>query len=72
MPRSMASVLLITLAASRVSALQGLMSPRIVRIGDHVTGLLAQWVNIPGRGTSPSIMESIKLIENVSALLTLS
>lgn len=68
----MASVVLVMLAASRVSALRRLMASSIVEIGPHVNGLLTQWIHIPGRGTSPSVTESVKLIGNASTLLSLT
>lgn len=68
----MASVILITLAASRVRALRRLMSPSILDIGPHLNDLLTQWTRIPGGGTSPSVMESIGLIANVSTLLKIT
>ncbi|KAJ5459939.1 uncharacterized protein N7458_001491 [Penicillium daleae] len=69
---SMASVILITLAASRVRVLRRLMSSTVVDIGPHLNDLLAQWAHIPGGGTSPSVMESISLIENASTLLKIT
>ncbi|OOQ85067.1 C6 transcription factor [Penicillium brasilianum] len=69
---SMASVILITLAASRVRALRRLMSPSVLDIGPHLNDLLTQWTRIPGGGTSPSVMESIGLIANVSTLLKIT
>jgi hypothetical protein len=68
----MASVILITLAASRVRVLRRLMSSTVVDIGPHLNDLLAQWAHIPGGGTSPSVMESISLIENASTLLKIT
>ena len=68
----MASVILITLAASRVRALRRFMSSSVVDIGPHLNDLLTQWAHIPGGGTSPSVMESISLIENVSTLLKIT
>lgn len=68
----MASVLLITLAASRVPALRQLISHSVVEIGPHVNTLITQWMYIPGGGVSPSVLESTKLISNVSTLLKLS
>ncbi|KAJ5112150.1 hypothetical protein N7532_000195 [Penicillium argentinense] len=69
---SMASVILITLAASRVPALGHLISRDILDIGPHVHDLLTRWMNIPGGDVSPSVLESTKLIANVSTLLKLS
>lgn len=68
----MASVVLITLAASRVYALRKLISRRVIEIGPHVNGLIRQWMYIPGVEVSPSVLESTKLIANVSDLLKLS
>lgn len=68
----MASVILITLAASRVRALRRLMPSSVLDIGPHLNDLLSQWSHIPGGGTSPSVMDSIGLIANVSTLLKLT
>jgi hypothetical protein len=68
----MASVILITLAASRVRPLRRLMSSSVLDIGPHLNELLTQWTHIPGGGTSPSVIESIGLIENVSTLLKIT
>ncbi|KAF7717393.1 Fungal Zn(2)-Cys(6) binuclear cluster domain-containing protein [Penicillium ucsense] len=66
---SMASVILITLAASRVRALHPLIAPEVVDIGPHLSKWLTHWSRIPGASISPSISQSIDLIDNVSKLL---
>ncbi|OJJ46030.1 hypothetical protein ASPZODRAFT_132999 [Penicilliopsis zonata CBS 506.65] len=66
---SMASVMLITLAASRLTALRGCMSPKVAEMGPHLTQLLTQWMHIPGHGVSPSVLQSVKLIGDVSVSL---
>ncbi|KAJ6118997.1 hypothetical protein N7471_013617 [Penicillium samsonianum] len=69
---SMASVVLITLAASRVHSLRQLISHQVIEIGPHINDLITRWMYIPGDEVSPSVLESTKLIANVSALLKLS
>ncbi|KAJ5379537.1 hypothetical protein N7509_012656 [Penicillium cosmopolitanum] len=69
---SMASVVLITLAASRVHFLRQLITQKVIEIGPHINGLITRWMYIPGDEVSPSVLESTKLIANVSALLKLS
>ncbi|KAJ5741827.1 hypothetical protein N7533_011236 [Penicillium manginii] len=69
---SMASVVLITLAASRVHSLRQLISHQVIEIGPHINDLITHWMYIPGDEVSPSVLESTKLIANVSALLKLS
>jgi hypothetical protein len=68
----MASVVLITLAASRVHSLRQLISHQVIEIGPHINDLITHWMYIPGDEVSPSVLESTKLIANVSALLKLS
>jgi hypothetical protein len=69
---SMASVVLITLAASRVHSLRQLITQQVIEIGPHINGLITRWMYIPDDEVSPSVLESTKLIANVSALLKLS
>ncbi|RLM00075.1 hypothetical protein CFD26_105778 [Aspergillus turcosus] len=66
---SMASVMLITLAASRLTALRGCLSPEVAEMGPHLAKLLTQWMHIPGHGVSPSVLQSVKLIGDAGVLL---
>lgn len=67
----MASVMLITLAVSRIDTLRGCIPPQVVDIGSHLSRLFEQWMRIPGRGVSPSVYQSKKLIDDVNMLLSM-
>ncbi|KAF9894145.1 hypothetical protein FE257_009118 [Aspergillus nanangensis] len=66
---SMASVMLITLAASRLTTLRECLSPEVLDMGPHITSLLTEWMHIPGQEVSPSVLQSVKLIGDVSVTL---
>ncbi|KAH1283882.1 hypothetical protein KXW98_009107 [Aspergillus fumigatus] len=66
---SMASVMLVTLAASRLTALRGCLAPQVAEMGPHLAKLLTQWMHIPGHGVSPSVLQSVKLIGDAGVLL---
>lgn len=65
----MASVMLVTLAASRLTALRGCLAPQVAEMGPHLAKLLTQWMHIPGHGVSPSVLQSVKLIGDAGVLL---
>lgn len=65
----MASVMLITLAASQILALRECMTSEVMDMGSHVAHLLTQWMHLPGHGVSPSVLNSVKLIGDVSVVL---
>ncbi|PGH15985.1 hypothetical protein AJ80_05361 [Polytolypa hystricis UAMH7299] len=67
---SMASAMLILLAASQITALQNCIRPISPVIGPHLEGLLRSWMHLPGQsGVSPSVKRSIELIGEVSQSL---
>jgi hypothetical protein len=61
--------MLITLAASRLTALRGCLTPKVAETGPHLAKLLKQWMHIPGDGVSPSMLQSVKLIVDAGVLL---
>jgi hypothetical protein len=65
----MASVMLIVLAAARENALRDCLPANVVDIGLNLSTHLAQWLQIPGSGVSPSVLQSIRLIEDASTSL---
>ncbi|KAL5335052.1 hypothetical protein BJX70DRAFT_333930 [Aspergillus crustosus] len=66
---SMASVMLIVLAAARETSLRGCLPSSVAEIGPNLSRNVSQWMLLPGYGVSPSIYQSIKLIEDASASL---
>ncbi|KAH8697870.1 putative C6 transcription factor [Talaromyces proteolyticus] len=66
---SMASVMLIVLAISREDSLRRCLPFGVVEIGPNISKHLTQWIQIPMQGLSPSVMRSIKLIEDVNSSL---
>ncbi|OJJ06629.1 hypothetical protein ASPVEDRAFT_875787 [Aspergillus versicolor CBS 583.65] len=66
---SMASVMLIALATARESSLQSCLPENMTEIGPHLGKYLTQWMRVPGHGVSPSVMQSIRLIEDASESL---
>ncbi|KAL4932490.1 Zn(II)2Cys6 transcription factor [Aspergillus undulatus] len=65
---SMASVMLIALAAAREASLRTCL-PNINELGPHLAKNLTKWMQVPGRGVSPSVMQSVRLIEDASVSL---
>ncbi|KAL2849946.1 hypothetical protein BJY01DRAFT_210280 [Aspergillus pseudoustus] len=66
---SMASVMLITLAAARENAIRSCLPSDVVEIGHSLSQHLTQWMQIPGSGLSPSVLQSVRLIEDASVSL---
>ncbi|KAL2869004.1 fungal specific transcription factor domain-containing protein [Aspergillus lucknowensis] len=67
---SMASVMLITLATARETALRPSLPPDAVGIGPKLRKHLTEWMQVPGAGVSPSVLQSIRLIEDASISLS--
>ncbi|KAK2784023.1 hypothetical protein FQN53_008831 [Emmonsiellopsis sp. PD_33] len=67
---SMASSVLVLLAASQITALQACLRPMSGEIGPHLETLLRSWMHIPGHGVSPSVKRSIELIREASHSIT--
>lgn len=65
----MASVMLIVLATAREASLRSCLPANVTEIGPHLGKYLTQWMRVPGHGVSPSVMQSIRLIEDASVSL---
>ncbi|KAL4914363.1 hypothetical protein BDW62DRAFT_204630 [Aspergillus aurantiobrunneus] len=66
---SMAAVMLIAIAAARESSLRGCLPSDVTEIGRHLTTNLTRWMRVPGNGVSPSVLQSVRLIEDANASL---
>ncbi|RDW86949.1 Zn(II)2Cys6 transcription factor [Aspergillus mulundensis] len=66
---SMASVMLIALATAAESSLQGCLPEDVTEIGPNLTRNLTRWMQVPGQGVSPSVLQSVRLIEDASVSL---
>ncbi|KAL2818585.1 hypothetical protein BJX63DRAFT_383451 [Aspergillus granulosus] len=66
---SMASVMLIALAAARENAIRNCLPSDVVEIGQSLSKHLTQWMQVPGSGVSPSVLQSVRLIEDASVSL---
>jgi hypothetical protein len=65
----MASVMLIALAASRSHVLSECIPANAVNTGSNLTRLFLKWIRVPEDEVSPSVLQSIKLIEVTVHLL---
>ncbi|PGH14336.1 hypothetical protein AJ79_03158 [Helicocarpus griseus UAMH5409] len=67
---SMASAMLIILAASQTTGIQEYITSEIKDLGPHLEHLLRQWMHIPGYGgVSPNVKRAIELIVKVNKAL---
>ncbi|KAL4778880.1 hypothetical protein BJX76DRAFT_365857 [Aspergillus varians] len=66
---SMASVMLIVLATARESSLRTCLPLDASEIGPNLSRHLTRWMQVPGYGVSPSVQQSIRLIEDASVIL---
>ncbi|KAL3438226.1 hypothetical protein BDV09DRAFT_205637 [Aspergillus tetrazonus] len=66
---SMASVMLIALATAADSSLRVCLPEDVTEIGPNLTKHLLRWMQVPGQGVSPSVLQSVRLIEDASASL---
>ncbi|KAL4765320.1 fungal specific transcription factor domain-containing protein [Aspergillus foveolatus] len=66
---SMASVMLIALATAADSSLRVCLPEDVTEIGPNLTKHLVRWMQVPGQGVSPSVLQSVRLIEDASASL---
>ncbi|KAL4966622.1 fungal specific transcription factor domain-containing protein [Aspergillus stella-maris] len=66
---SMASVMLIALATARETSLRTCLPRGITSLGPQLSQHLTQWMQIPRSGVSPSVQQSISLIEDAGGLL---
>lgn len=61
--------MLIVLATAREASLRSCLPANVTEIGPHLGKYLTQWMRVPGHGVSPSVMQSIRLIEDASVSL---
>jgi hypothetical protein len=67
----MAGAMLILLAASRVPSLKDRLGSEIITLGPHLTQLIEPWMVSPGSSISPSVDQSLRLINEVTGFLKL-
>lgn len=67
----MASAMLILLAASRVPSLQDRLGPDVTTLGAHLKHLIGPWMHAPGSSVSPSVGQSLRLIDEIDGFLKL-
>jgi hypothetical protein len=58
----MAGAMLVLLAACRVPSLRSLISPDVLIAGDHLKQLLQTWQRLSDSSSSPSVMQSLRII----------
>ncbi|KAL4998339.1 hypothetical protein BDV10DRAFT_185379 [Aspergillus recurvatus] len=66
---SMASVMLIALATAADGSLRICLPDDVTEIGPNLTKHLVRWMQVPGQGVSPSVLQSVRLIEDASTSL---
>ncbi|PPJ52282.1 hypothetical protein CBER1_09561 [Cercospora berteroae] len=66
---SMASTMLLLLAASRIPALKQRLDPQALDAGKHLARLIEPWTHVHGGAVSPSVRQSLRMIGDVDALL---
>ncbi|KAL2832617.1 hypothetical protein BDW59DRAFT_139484 [Aspergillus cavernicola] len=66
---SMASVMLIALATAREGSLRRCLPPGVTEIGPNLSKNLTRWMQVPGYGVSPSVLQSVRLIEDAGISL---
>lgn len=60
---SMAGAMLVLLAASKIPSLRNLIGPEVFSAGNHLIQLLQQWQELLGGPPSPSVAQSIRIID---------
>ncbi|CEJ80032.1 hypothetical protein VHEMI00238 [[Torrubiella] hemipterigena] len=60
---SMAGAMLVLLAASKIPSLRNLIGLEVFSAGDHLIQLLQQWQELLGGPPSPSVAQSIRIID---------
>src|SRR6478609_5752626 len=58
----MAGAMLVLLAACRVPSLRSLIGPDVLIAGDHLKQLLQTWQRLSDSSSSPSVMQSLRII----------
>ncbi|KAI5366423.1 hypothetical protein Slin15195_G079430 [Septoria linicola] len=66
---SMASTMLLLLAASTIPALKQRLHPSVLDAGRHLTSLIETWMHAHGDAISPSVRQSLRMIGEIDALL---
>ncbi|KAL4992664.1 hypothetical protein BDW68DRAFT_195121 [Aspergillus falconensis] len=66
---SMASVMLIALATAADGSLRICLPEDVTEIGPNLTKHLVRWMQVPGQGVSPSVLQSVRLIGDASTSL---
>jgi len=66
---SMAGAMLILLAACRIPALQGLIGGDMLRAAEHLKGLFRDWRLAQGGPDSPSVEQSVRVIEEADKFI---
>ncbi|KAF2217680.1 hypothetical protein CERZMDRAFT_92335 [Cercospora zeae-maydis SCOH1-5] len=66
---SMASTMLLLLAASRIPALKERLDSQTLDAGKHLAQLIEPWTHVHGGAVSPSVRQSLRMIGEVDALL---
>lgn len=65
----MAGAMLVLLAASRVPLLQPLLGREVLEAGNHLRSLLSDWSIYLNTPTSPSVIQSIRIIEDADKII---
>ncbi|KAF2169423.1 hypothetical protein M409DRAFT_65092 [Zasmidium cellare ATCC 36951] len=66
---SMAGAMLLLLAAHRVSGLRSLLGPELYGTGEHLQSLLGSWAFQLHTSTSPSVVQSIRIIREADKFI---
>lgn len=66
---SMASTMLLLLAASRISDLKLRLNNDVLSVGKHLLELIEPWTSIHGDQKSPSVRQSLWMISEIDGLL---
>ncbi|KXS99219.1 hypothetical protein AC578_6882 [Pseudocercospora eumusae] len=66
---SMASTMLLLLAASRISDLKARLNHGVLSVGKHLLELIEPWTSVHGDQKSPSVRQSLWMISEIDALL---
>ncbi|TVY53757.1 hypothetical protein LCER1_G004789 [Lachnellula cervina] len=66
---SMTAAMLVLLAASRIPVLRQLVGDEVLTAATHLKQLIETWNDIPGQPNSPSIDQSLRLIEEIDGFI---
>lgn len=65
----MTAAMLVLLAASRIPVLRQLVGDEVLTAATHLKQLIETWNDIPGQPNSPSIDQSLRLIEEIDGFI---